>query len=50
MDHDDYHATAPAAAPAMTDALAAWEKPLLRRLDAGDAEAIVIGVGVDLGV
>lgn len=46
MDHDNNRA----AAPAVPHALAAWERPLLRRLDAGEAEAVPIGVGIDAAI
>jgi len=39
MADDTNRAAAPAAAHDLTDALVAWERPLLHRLDAGDAEA-----------
>jgi len=49
MDHDTNRAAAPAVPHVLADTLAAWDRPLLNRLDASDAEVAPIGSGPEYG-
>lgn len=50
MGHDSNRAAAPAVPRVLTDALAVWERPLLNRLDASDAEVAPVGSGPEYGI